>query len=123
MIACEKIETVRWYTNENLMTCTMLTFSSIKTPNLRFSSSDDSVTAVNFENNKAIEYLPLDIYENFPDLTWIQACWCSIKSIDKENFQSLKKLRKLNLHHNKIVQISDHTFEGLEALKELNLGE
>lgn len=44
-----------------------------------------------------------------------------IKSVSKEVFQSLKSLKRLKLHVNKIENIPVDTFEGLQLIEELDL--
>lgn len=97
---------------------------SIDMPGLKLSSVENkAVGAIFINNNKKIEFLPNNVYESFPQLVVLKASFCSIRSIGKQNFKNLHKLKRLNLDGNQITKILDDTFEGLEALEYIDLGE
>lgn len=63
----------------------------------------------------------MGLNKNFPELKSIDADFCSIRFIFKQNFENLNKLRYLDLDGNKIERINDDTFEDLLSLKVLML--
>lgn len=76
-----------------------------------------------FTQNKKIFYLPTNVDEVFPALTWYRAFDCSIKSVTKENFMNLIKLIYLDLGSNRIERIESNTFDDLTSMKYLYLSE
>lgn len=84
---------------------------------------DEDIGGIDFNYNKAIEYLPYKIYMQLPNLVTYRAQWCSIKQISKQNFEELRRLKNILLNNNKIQKISGNTFRGLEKLIEIDLSE
>lgn len=81
------------------------------------SAKDETINGLAFKGNKKISFLPVDIYENFPNLEILNACDCSIKSIFKENFRYLNKLEDLDLNKNQIETIRADVFENSLSIK------
>jgi hypothetical protein len=104
-----------------LKSCYMANFTSIDSPGFKISNRDPSIQKIQFDNNKNISFLPMNIDENFPDLTLYAASRCSIEQIFKSNFRNLKKLIKVFLDNNQITELWGGTFEDLTNLKELRL--
>lgn len=98
--------------------------TSINSHEFSFESlKHENVTGLSFEGNKKIVYLPIKLYENFPNLFGIDASNCAIKKIANDNFRGLKFLKQLWLRGNAIEIISSDTFENLQQLEYLSLGE
>lgn len=84
---------------------------------------DEEVEGIIFDRNVNIEYLPVKIHLQFPNLDIYNASRCSIKQISKENFENLSRLKSIELSGNKIQKISGNTFKGLNSLLHVNLSE
>lgn len=125
LVKCESIERKNWGPFGGMLnTCNMNGTTSIYSCNFTILKELDETTgAMSFSENKKIVCLPLDMFKVFPYLKVIHAGRCSIKSILKENFRNLSKLKLLWLEHNQITQITDDTFNGLLALEFLDLRE
>lgn len=87
------------------------------------SAKDETITALRFDGNKKVLFLPVGVYEQFPNLAFLRADHCSIRTISKENFKNLKKLKELQLYYNQIETIGTDVFEDLTSLELLYLGE
>lgn len=70
-----------------------------------------------------VYFLPVRIYQSYPNLIGIYSEKQKIEEISKKNFERLLKLEYLFLNDNKIRKIKSDTFEGLIKLKVVNLGE
>jgi Leucine-rich repeat (LRR) protein len=98
--------------------------TSINVPNVTISNKcEEFNSGFNFNYNKKIFYLPIDVAEKFPYLTVYGASDCSVKEISKLNFNGLKNLNILELSNNQIEKIDSDTFQDLVALEKLDLGE
>lgn len=82
---------------------------------------NDNVTGLRMYGNKKIKFLPLSIDKVIPNLVAYSASHCTIKTISKDNFKNLNKLKELHLRDNLIEKIYGNTFEDLVALEQLNL--
>lgn len=71
--------------------------------------------------NEKTVFLPIKVNENFPNLIAYAATECSIKTIEKKNFEKLNKLKVVRLEINQIEKISSDTFEDLASLEYLYL--
>lgn len=105
----------------SVKTCFMDKKTTIDTPNVTFSTRDNSIGAISFRYNNKIKFLPIKVDEKFPNLLSVQAVRCSIKEISKLNFKGLSKLTFLDLSSNQIEKIASETFEDLTSLEELYL--
>lgn len=106
---------------ESAKTCFMQIFTTIDSPGFTISTSDGTIEGLSFDRNKKIRFLPEQIAEKFPNLLFFLACGCSLTEVLKSNFESLVKLRDLQLSMNQIEKISSNTFEDLASLKTLKL--
>jgi Leucine rich repeat len=88
-----------------------------------FIASENDLTMKNLEFyfNREIRFLPVKVHKKFPNLMMINANYCSIKLIAKENFEKLNKLERLYLSGNHIEEIVTNTFEDLTSLEYLYL--
>lgn len=121
-ITCESVE------NRALSgirkTCSIGETTAIDSTGYTFSSTSKStVEALTFNYNKKVEFLPENVAATFPNLLAFNAEICSIKSISKNNFKDLNKLKSLNLASNQISAIFRGTFDDLASLTRLDLGE
>lgn len=87
------------------------------------SVQDESIARLDFFTNRNIFYLPVNVSESFPKLSFYNAQNCSIKAISKENFEGLFELKKLYLDNNEIAKIPSDIFDDLGQLEWLTLGE
>lgn len=93
----------------------------INSAGCHMTTSDATVETLFFSHNKKIQYLPEDFSEMFPNLVIIMAQECSIKTVSKQNFHNLTKLRGLSLRGNQIELIERGTFDELVSLEYLSL--
>jgi Leucine rich repeat len=122
-ITCENFDDYDYAYAGREMTCNMMHTTSIDFPNVTISTRNDTISAVNFYDNKHILYLPINVVESFPNLVAYDAAFCSVKEVWKENFKSLGKLRHLNLKVNQIEKIASDVFDDLKELRILELRE
>lgn len=103
--------------------CDMSRETVIDNSNAIISGSDDSdVIRMHFSGNKAIKFLPISLSFKFPSIVHYWARGCLIQKISKLNFFGLKRLVNLWLGSNEIETIRSDTFEGLDALENIGLG-
>lgn len=108
---------------KHMKTCFMAETTSIDEKSVSISTRDDSIVALSFEGNKNIFYLPILTAQKFKNLLGYSASYCSIKEISKRNFEKLGELEVLGLSSNQIEFILNDTFEDLESLQKLYLGD
>lgn len=82
---------------------------------------DSKITGFDIESKKGVEYLPNNLATAFPDLVGIRIRSCSVKSIEN-HFRGLPKLEVIDLHRNKIENISEDAFVDLINLEALAMG-
>lgn len=87
--------------------------------NVTIENSD--VHAVVFELNNKIEFLPIDVYEKFPNLEVYLSKEAAVKEISALNFGRLSNLKLLDLESNQIEFIPDDCFQGLFKLHQIYL--
>lgn len=85
--------------------------------------SVDGLRIVSSWDAREIYFLPVRIYQSYPNLIGIYAGKQKIREISKKNFQNLLKLEYLFLNNNNIRKVKSDTFEDLIKLKVVNLGE
>lgn len=83
---------------------------------------DETIELLWMTGNRGIEYLPIEVYKNFPKLGFYWAGSCAITEISKKNFEQLKNLQWIALQDNQIERILSNTFEGLDELRQVFLG-
>lgn len=121
---CEKIEDQSLSSPVGTVSaCCMTETTSIDTPEATITTHDSSISAINFQQNKKIKFLPINVVESFAYLLAYTASSCSLKEISKSKFKGLRKLQILWLSYNQIEKISSDTFEDLTDLKKLYLCE
>lgn len=86
-------------------------------------SSDSNATGIYMNDNPKIMFLPLELSKAFPNLMVVDATFCSISKISKENFEGLTNLRRLWLRDNAIEELQSGTFNDLVSLIDLDLRE
>lgn len=72
-------------------------------------------------NNKNLEFLPVDVGEDFPNLLAYSASRCCLKGLVYSNFKGMTSLQHLDLQHNKIESIESKNFHDLKSLRYLKL--
>lgn len=80
------------------------------------------VDAILFHNNKKVQFLPVQVHKQFPNLETYLARNASVREISALNFERLINLKFLNLRANQIEFIPNYCFEGLIRLEEIFLG-
>lgn len=119
-VTCEKFENIIWVAPVGLVkNCYMTQTTSIDERNVTISNFDDSVKALKLNNNKKNFYLPVQIDKRLPNILAINAAYCSIKEIFKDNFNGLDKLIVLLLENNQIEKIPNDVFKDLKSLEQL----
>lgn len=104
--------------------CDMSKETEINSSNAIISgATDNDVVRMHFSGNKAIRFLPISLSLKFPNIIHYWAHGCSIQKISKLNFVGLERLTNLWLASNEIETIRMDTFEGLNALENIGLGE
>jgi len=88
-----------------------------------FSKKSECVKGLNFGSNRKVNFLPIKVYEKFPNIVALNAYECSLKEIRYDNFEKLVELRTLALQYNQISFIPSDSFKDLRNLKHLRLGE
>lgn len=121
-ILCENKTRDIWLHVGERKTCSMLTSTEIDSTDTTI-EEDETIEALDFEDNKNINFLPIDVAISFPKLKIYSAYSCSIEKIAKINFKDLKALQSLRLNENLITTIASDTFEDLTSLEVLALGE
>lgn len=102
--------------------CELSKDTAIADPNTKFSNTkNDDVTFIEFQNIKLIEYLPVDIYETFPNLAVFRGDRCAIKSVSYQNFRGLNNLSQLSLNGNDLETLEENIFDDLTSLSFLYL--
>lgn len=66
---------------------------------------NDTVTGLRMYGNKKIKFLPLNVDKLIPNLVAYSASHCTIKTILKDNFKNLNKLKEPHLRDNHIEKI------------------
>jgi hypothetical protein len=101
----------------------MQKYTEIDDPYEKISTMDAKMQGLTFYGNKHVEYLPVGVSKNFPALVAYSAVRCSITAISKKNFRGLKNLLSLSLSRNYIETIFADTFDDLEQVEIILLGE
>lgn len=120
-LKCDAVKSHNYYNVGVLKTCFVQTKTAILVDTVTFAQKDETIKALDLLNNLQISFLPIKVFENFPQLVTYKAEQCSIKSLSNTNFVKLHELKQLRLGGNKIESIGDNTFEGLIALEYLDL--
>lgn len=115
------VPTLWFYLDKNLLTCRIDSQKIVKGKFTLSPLADSSIEAVSFEHNKNLTIIPDNIAHYFPNVIGFQAFNCSVEIINEKNFKGLKKLRNLNLSHNKIQTIQCDAFIDLNKLEFLTL--
>lgn len=112
-ISCEKVDGY-----DTFKQCCYLNGTAvIDAVNVTFAGPENSdVDAILFDENKKIEFLPVNVYRNFPNLENYLARNASVKKISALNFQRLTSLEYIDLEVNQIDFIPDNCFQGLTKL-------
>lgn len=104
-----------------LRTCFVGADATIDSRNFQLTDKNETYKGLSFGSNKKVSYLPLYVGDQLPNLLVYVGASCSVRSISKENFKNLKKLKALVLDNNKIEKLFSDTFEDLIALEHIDL--
>ncbi len=119
---------VKW---DQKTTC-FVTEHSLKMPNndsiiqYRFSGTEDQkeeATAVYFEGSLSVDFVPFEMFENFPKLDAIAFQKSEIPMITNKLFggQNFKQIKELRLNDDKIRFIENKAFVDLKKLEKIDL--
>lgn len=121
-VSCEFIVDINFSYVGRHKTCIMEKRTQIDSPDFTISSPvNEKVCGLRLNLNKKISFLPVKVDEKFPNLVGYSAQFCSIRSIHKENFNNLGKLKSLWLNRNLITNVPSDSFDDLESLQYLGL--
>lgn len=102
--------------------CRMKNYTTIRDITYTISNPfNDKVKYMEFSGNRNVNFLPISLFQKFPNITWIYAARCAIREISNRNFEGLVHLKEVQLAENHIYAILRNTFEGLVNLKWLDL--
>jgi Leucine-rich repeat (LRR) protein len=87
------------------------------------SVSNEDIIALDLTENELLEYLPLEMAINFPNINLIRAEECSIKELSKASMEGLTNLKFLDLDDNFITTLLTDTLSSLVNLERIDLGE
>lgn len=123
-LVCESISQVSRNDITARETCMMngSTIISSKNRTIHF-MLDQGIDGLYFNENKKIEFLPVEIYRSFPNLKEYWANNCSVREISKKNFEKLYQLNFIRLVANQIEKISSDTFKDSVLLRAIALSE
>lgn len=82
---------------------------------------DQSINGLYMSGNKRIEYLPVNVHRNFPNIKQYLAEDCSIREISRKNFEKLYEVSEIRLRENQIEKIPSDTFADLPLLLYIGL--
>jgi Leucine-rich repeat (LRR) protein len=80
----------------------------------------ENIVVIDMDGTSEIQYLPLKIAENFPNLSVLTAEGCGILSISYENLKGLTKLKYLALDFNQITVLDAAVLQDLGGILRLD---
>lgn len=119
-IPCELISSGSWINVQPLRTCFIWETTTINTSDVAI-VPDQSIDGLSTNGNAKISEAPIEVAKSFPNLIAYQLGANPIRSVSKEHFLNLRKLRDLYIHDTLIELISSDTFEDLVSLQWLYL--
>lgn len=102
--------------------CLMNNFTVLDTNDITVTSTRNEIEEMVFTGNRNVKFLPILVYQTWPNMREITAYGCSIQNISRSNFDKLNQMRRLQLENNQIEIIKSDTFRDLVRLESLNLG-
>jgi Leucine-rich repeat (LRR) protein len=80
-------------------------------------------TAVYFDSSSKVDFVPFEIFENFPKLDSIAFTKCEIQMITNKLFggQNFEQIKELRLNEDKIRFIEIGAFDDLKNLEKIDL--
>lgn len=110
------------YRSKDLLTFWVYINHGINKPKFTISSDKNAdVQGMTMSENKLIEYLPVGVYDVYPNIINYDASNCSIKELSNDVFSKLSQLDALNLDNNEIRVIYRGVFDDLISLTALYL--
>lgn len=122
-ITCESIGSCSTSDDHNDVCCIMT--KKTKIDEARYiigNKKNGTVQALDFNNNRNINFLPIRVVLVFPHIVEYDARNCSVQSISKANFERLHYLKLVYLQGNQIQALSSDTFDGLNNIEDIDLG-
>lgn len=118
--SCETVEDVAW---DHGKCCIMNSTTTISKANVALVAFEDlNMKELRFDLNQKIEFLPVDLHKNFPNMQKLSAVNCSIREIFAGNFERLQELQFVDLRANHIRSIPNYCFDDLPNLEYIFLG-
>ncbi|KAL7017641.1 hypothetical protein ACKWTF_010465 [Chironomus riparius] len=121
---------IRGYNSQNVWTILSMrycTFNVLQNETIYaqdfmiFAKRSETTEAISFEGNKKIAYLPIKVYNVFPNLVAYEVFDCSLRAVKRENFERLDKLQFVGLQQNQLRHIPYDTFRALIHLQHIHL--
>lgn len=123
-ITCESIGSCSTSDDHNDVCCILNQNTEIRGPSITIDNrKNGTVQAMDFNNNRNVDFLPVRIYLVFPHIVEYDARNCSVQSISKANFERLHHLKLVYLQGNQIKAVSSDVFHGLNNIEDIDLGE
>lgn len=85
--------------------CRLSKFNSVsrfERKKLEHEGVDEEVSIIFYDNNPKVEYLLVEVYKKFPNITVYDASNCAVRQIFFDNFELLFYLESINLANNQI---------------------
>jgi Leucine rich repeat len=123
-ITCDEVIDHEWGYVKLQKTCWIEKTAVINSQGTRVSGErNELITGLWIAENKNVAFLPENVNEVFPNLVGYNADNCGVKTINKNNFVGLKKLKNLQLNNNPIEKIPNDAFEDLVSLEYFHFSE
>lgn len=122
-VACETIGSESWTHVGPQKTCYIKVNTWINSTSCTILTVRETVTGLSFWQSKKIYFLPIKVDVTFPNLITYGANGCSIKTIYKDNFKNLGRMKRLDLGNNQIESVPTNAFEDCVNLEWLQFGE
>ena len=120
---CRYTDTYWDFANSNLFTCNLEEFIENPAMVIKPSPRNPRVKALNFVDNKEVQFLPQNMAQTFPNLVAISGFNSSVEAIPRETFKDLRKVKYLNLAKTNLREIDPDTFIDMAELEELDLSD
>lgn len=106
------------------LSCFVRPSASIGTKNFGIDTDrNEDVSTIDFLGNKNVSFLPIKVYQKFPNLRTYIAQRCNIGEIFQVNFENLFHVVILDLFSNNIETVRRDTFKHLVSVEGIFLSE
>lgn len=109
-------------TFKNITTCKLVFLTSISHAGKTLNNSrNENVSEFRIEFGKNVEFMLEDLSKTFPNLDTMYVYDTSVKSLTKNNFYGLNKLKSLLFVNGILSSLDEDSFDDLESLNSLDL--